>query len=358
MIKKGKRIEFAIYGLALLLIILSYIGIKRDIKGIKKNIEERIPAQDLYRSIPELSGLEEVQVKHGRFKVFKYEIDLTALDLTRRVKIPENWKPESNSKKLGERLPFDWGEWYKKDLKQFFNPHVFYLNALALCKYVPSTDEEAHALVRLKDELIDRFIEFTELQDGARYVIYTFDSTAFSGIKAPWVSGFAQGQALSALCHLYRRFEDDRYLKMAEEIWNSFTQYRDTSSGRFWVTEIDDSGFLWIEEYPLSKEPQPKVLNGHICGIHGLYNYFQLRPHNSDILRLLQGAITSVHRYVNYYRRPGKVNRYSLWDENPDYLPTRTVSQQNDLFQITNEPYFFLMAESFRMDFAHAESSK
>ena len=312
-------------------------------------VYKNILSNQILPDISKLKAAQEIKINRGNFKIIDYDINLDALDFCQRVDIPKDWHIRINQGTLGQRLPFDWTELYINKYNQNFNPDRFCANAWALCKLKRANPEFNDKLVSLKNELIERLLEYTIIQNNARYVIYKFDLNLYCGLPQPWVSGFAQGQILSGLCYLYKYFNDTKALKIAEEIWSSFIQYRARKTENFWITEIDHNGYFWIEEYPLKNDPQPKVLNGHIWGIYGLYNYYQIKLDISS-KQLLQGAITSIHHYVNKYRRQNKINYYDLRTFKPDYYPERTVYQQRDLFTITGEEYFLYTSKLFQED--------
>lgn len=219
-----------------------------------------------------------------------------------------------------------------------------------ICNFEPKNDAERMARHQLGDELFDRLVEYTIVQDGARYPVYRFECQYREHpISQPWVSGYGNGAVLVALTKMYECFRDEQYIKAADEVFETFKQFRREDS-KFWVTMIDDAGYLWIEEMPLPNDPQPRILNGHIRGITGLYFYYRIRP-TEEAKNLLLGAITTVHRYANMFRQPGQVNSYELADpSNGDYKPSRTVQQQIDLYRMTGETYFKETADAFLTD--------
>ncbi|MDJ0694071.1 MAG: D-glucuronyl C5-epimerase family protein [Mastigocoleus sp. MO_188.B34] len=359
-IKKNKIIVFTLFIFVILNVQLFICQKQLLFEQKLEKLSKHLEYIDSLSTIPSLDKLEWATYNTFKFKLKRYRIDLNAFNETGGV--PRNWKiPVHNlNDSLESILPYNLPDNYIKKYKQLFSPWTFKVNAMALANVQTSNQAEYDALVKLKDKLIDRLLEFTVLQSQARYIIYKFDfpiSDTDSVLLKPWVSGFAQGVTLSGLYHLYQRFGDERCLKIADEIFATFTQYRNKQNNKFWVTEIDESGYIWIEEYPLNSEPQPKVLNGHIHGILGVYDYYRMRPDNKDVLTFLQGAITTVHRYVNQYRKPGHINLYDLRFKKSDYGPQRTILQQKYLFDITGQPYFLKMSESFKKDFARASNN-
>ena len=119
-----------------------------------------------------------------------------------------------------------------------------------------------------------------------------------------------------------------------------------------WISFIDDSQYLWFEEYPSSTEPQPRVLNGHIGALMGIYSYYRLWP-NDEAKRLLQAGITTLNQYFVDSRRPGAVNRYCLADrESVDDGPKRAILQQRWLNNITGDDFFAQAAAALMTDTA------
>jgi hypothetical protein len=118
----------------------------------------------------------------------------------------------------------------------------------------------------------------------------------------------------------------------------------------YWVTFVDDDGYLWLEEMPLPVDPQPRILNGHIRGITGIYTYWLING-GGDAKWLLSSALQTVKDHIHLYRRPGKANAYDLLQKTKiDYGPRRTVKQQKELFWITGDPIFKEMSEKFAAD--------
>jgi len=185
----------------------------------------------------------------------------------------------------------------------------------------------------------------------AIYFPYTFDIPVHGHpvdqMVAPWYSGMAQGQSLSAFVRLYSVTGKREYLKTSENIFQSFLYLREESDP--WTAFVDTSGYYWIEEYPM--EVPGQVLNGFIFAIYGLYDYYLL---TKDIVSrlLLQASITTIQRYISEYRNEGGISYYCLKHKHQDggYHMIH-IDQLYTLYRITGDDYFLEMAHNFEADY-------
>lgn len=198
---------------------------------------------------------------------------------------------------------------------------------------------------------LNKLLDISVKSDNARYFPYGFDF-ALHGIPedtliAPWYSGMAQGQALSAFVRAYKLRGVTEYLTASEEIFRSFTQYLGNSNP--WTVFIDDRGYYWIEEYPYIERTQ--ALNGFIFGIYGLYDYYIILK---DLLafELCQAAITTVQEYIYTYRVPGGISYYC--QRHKQQIPKYHIIHTQQLFmlyKITQADFFRTAAEAFYSDY-------
>jgi hypothetical protein len=168
------------------------------------------------------------------------------------------------------------------------------------------------ALINL-DSLIDASIE----SGGAAFYPYTFDYPLYGldelTIHAPWWSGMAQGQILSALVRAFDATGEERYRDAADRTFESFAV---RSIDEWPLTEpavsfVDDDGVLWLEEYSGDLEPA-FVLNGHLFAIFGLYDYWELTG-SEEAASMIDGAATAVAHYLPEFRNgPGELSWYGL----------------------------------------------
>lgn len=128
----------------------------------------------------------------------------------------------------------------------------------------------------------------------------------FYGPQAPWISGMAQGQAISLLLRAHALDADARFLEISRGAFQAFL--RPISEGGV-VSHFPD-GSVVFEEYPT--EPPPHVLNGHLFALFGIHDYTQFwnDPVARELLDLaLDGLRKNLHRYDTGY--------WNLYDLHP-----------------------------------------
>ncbi|MEX1295937.1 MAG: D-glucuronyl C5-epimerase family protein [Candidatus Limnocylindrales bacterium] len=167
-----------------------------------------------------------------------------------------------------------------------------------------------------------------------------------AGQFAPWFNAMTQGLALSFFTRLYHVTGDETHLHGADRVFASFQRLG--QSEQPWVAYVDDAGFLWLEHYPLPKPDH--VLNAHLHAIFGIYEYWQA-TRSPAARQLLNGAVTTMRRNVERYRRPGDVSVYGLTTRtpNPKYHEIH-VWQLNLLARISGDDDFAEMASRLRED--------
>jgi hypothetical protein len=210
--------------------------------------------------------------------------------------------------------------------------------------------------IRNLDSLLDSSTE----SEGAKFFPYTFDFPLYGldelTLHAPWWSGMAQGQMLSALVRAYEATGDERYRNAADSTFASFAP----RPAEDWpVTEpavafVDGDGVLWLEEYSGDLEPA-YVLNGHIFAIFGLYDYWELTG-SEEAERMIDGAATAVAHYLPEFRNgPGELSWYGLTIKpNARGLHTKYHRIHQEQLQVladmTGERLFSDYAELFASD--------
>lgn len=190
----------------------------------------------------------------------------------------------------------------------------------------------------------DRLIEESVGADGAIYFPYTFDfalhGRADALVPSPWYSAMAQGQAMSLFSRLYESSGEKRFLQAAEETFLSFQRLRNDGHEP-WTVQIDEEGFLWLEEYP-TPEGDHHALNGHNFAAYGLYDYYMLTGQGLDEFR---GALTTVLRYFEDYRNPNGLSYYELkYGVTSQKYHEIHIAQLSKLAEMTGERRFAEMA--------------
>jgi hypothetical protein len=157
------------------------------------------------------------------------------------------------------------------------------------------------------DHLISRHVS---VGDGWFYpsgFYYYFGSIHPDVLVPPWYSGIAQGAAVGFFARLYEVTGKQVYKNAAEHTLESFLVPK--GAGHPWVSKVDSSGYLRIEEYP--DTGWEFVFNGHMEAAMGLWDYYRV-THDARGLALYKGALTSVVKYGHAFRTKGWISAYSL----------------------------------------------
>jgi len=128
----------------------------------------------------------------------------------------------------------------------------------------------------------DALLEMQDLDGAFRYqfpwTYYLSGETYAPG----WVSGMAQGQALSVFARAYHLTGDKRYLT-AGNLAFDFMLIPTTDGGVMTtLADLDQSlsGYIWFEEYVSS--PANYTLNGYMFALLGLYDWSHYNPVAGD----------------------------------------------------------------------------
>jgi len=194
------------------------------------------------------------------------------------------------------------------------------------------------------------FVESNEI-DGALFYPYRFDyhvNQQEEGLlKAPWYSGMAQGLALSALTRMFEITGDSLYFDYCRRTFRSLL--RKKGKDMPWVTFRDDTGCLWIDEYPLT--PPSRTLNGFIFAIFGLYDFYRLTA-DSAARQMLQESLSTVKNYLLLFRRPGRPSFYGLrFGHYAANYHALHIRQLQYLHKMTGDSFFRVWADSLYHDY-------
>lgn len=118
---------------------------------------------------------------------------------------------------------------------------------------------------------------------GAAVWMHHFDWEYRTTLKAPWYSGLAQGQGISALLRAHQISGERRYLEAATAAFGAF-QLQVGEGG----VVLDEGEGSWIEEYIV--DPPTHILNGFIWALWGVYDY-SLVTEDPDARRLFARAV-------------------------------------------------------------------
>ncbi len=129
-------------------------------------------------------------------------------------------------------------------------------------------------------------------------------------LQAPWYSGLAQGQGISALVRAHKESGNSCYLDAAQRAFVSF-QCPISEGG---VAVTDECGDLWFEEYIVS--PPTHILNGFIWALWGVHDYFLATTDKSAQELFSRGVGTLLHNLERY-----DLGFWSLYEQSGTRLP-------------------------------------
>ena len=126
---------------------------------------------------------------------------------------------------------------------------------------------------------------------------YKFDWEYLYPLKSPWRSALAQGQGISVLARAYVMTQNENYLKIAQNAFESFKRPTTMPGG---VTVVDNDGYVWFEEVVVEPHPPTHILNGFIWALWGVSDYY-LVSGDSDAQRLYNEGVRTLEKYIPEY---------------------------------------------------------
>ena len=158
----------------------------------------------------------------------------------------------------------------------------------------------------------------------------------FYNISAPWISGMAQGQAVSVLLRAHQLTDEVKYRETGRRAWRIFQVPVDEGGV---VSFFPDSRPI-VEEYP-APHFMTGVLNGFIFAIFGVYDFAQYlndEEANQFFHESIESLKNNLHRYDSGY--------WSYYDlKSPQRLASKPyhrlhIEQLKVLFDIAGEELF------------------
>lgn len=139
-------------------------------------------------------------------------------------------------------------------------------------------------------------LQMRQERGGRRYGVweYHFNWPPYN-LKAPWVSGMAQGLGLQVLVRAYLLTKNKTYIDTARLAMNAF--FVEVEDGG--VTYKEDVGW-WYEEYASEAAVRSKVLNGMQHAVIGISEYHSATKDAQSSI-LLQQGLSSLIAHVDRY---------------------------------------------------------
>ena len=168
------------------------------------------------------------------------------------------------------------------------------------------------------------------------YYVWQYNFDWIHGLKAPWISGMAQGEIISLFSRLYKITSDERYIAIAKLAYNTFLV--PVSAGGV----LDDlNGGKFIQESP-SKRPS-YILNGFIYAIWGVFDLYLVTKEKS-IYDFFVELIETLKNNISFYDK-AKWSLYDLYDTKFFNVSSITyhnlhIVQLESLYLISGEKIF------------------
>jgi hypothetical protein len=153
-------------------------------------------------------------------------------------------------------------------------------------------------------------------------------------MKPPWYSGMAQGQALPVLVKAYQITGEKKYLDSAKMLLNSF--FVEVKDGG--VTYKTSNDGWWYEEYPIIGA-KPRVLNGMIWAVLGIYDYYNY-TYDSEAKYLFDQGVLALKKNLPYYDNNGNSYYDLLTHNSAPYYHKLHIKLLGLLYNITKEDIF------------------
>ncbi len=215
-------------------------------------------------------------------------------------------------------------------------------------KFSKTKDEKLKRLViNNADWLVENSIEkndYAILEYNFPFPVYDF--------KKPWKSAMAQGQAIQALIFTHKITQNEKYLKSAKKLLNSF--FVEVENGG--VTYKDSEHEWWYEEYASETGKIPRVLNGMIFALLGIYDFFQY-TNDKNAMYLFEQGIRSLKKNLSKFDFNDGYSYYDLLGRPARKYHKVHLDLLKKLFEITNEKIFYKYYEKWKdFDFLKHQS--
>ena len=151
-----------------------------------------------------------------------------------------------------------------------------------------------------------RWVEANAVEEpGQRFLIWLHDFPLRTPpVQPPWISGMAQGEALSVLARSFLRTRSSRTADIAQRAARAFLHT--VSEGGVIVRASDDRCFIEEVAHPSAIH----ILNGCLTGVFGLYEYLRVFP-DPPLQAVLEACLQGVENWLPAFDT-GYWSRYSL----------------------------------------------
>lgn len=207
--------------------------------------------------------------------------------------------------KEGDNLIFD-----EKGIPKVKYNDEFSYNPVTISQFALSEYGKIYKGLTNDDSRFINAIEtLLDLQDDGGAFRYNFKYKYYlSGetYKEGWVSGMAQGQAISALVRAYIHTKEEKYFQAAEKAFQFLVLPKEEGGTYTTLADFDSSleDYIFFEEY--ISTPNGYTLNGYMFTLLGIYDLWQLseleKSKNRNLYKkYFRKGMKSLEKLLPYY---------------------------------------------------------
>ncbi len=164
---------------------------------------------------------------------------------------------------------------------------------------------------------------------------FHFQQTYYASVGVPWRSGLSSGKAIEAFIRGYEWSGDLHYLADAEKLMRGF--YVNIREGGFAYMDADG---WWYEEYADTNCNTPRVINGHIDALLGVYEFMKLTGSDSA-LKVFENGLQALRNNIHRYDVGNGWTYYDVNGKKSDKQYQRTmVDMMKRLYAVTGDGLF------------------
>jgi hypothetical protein len=157
----------------------------------------------------------------------------------------------------------------------------------------------------------------------------------YDSVGVPFTSGMTSGLAIQVFTEAYRLTKSPAYLTYAKALIRGY--FIPIAAGGF--TYKDSNGW-WYEELADTAMHTPRILDGHIFAITGLYEYWRATKDDSAALIIFKGVEVLKHRLKEFDIGNGWPY-YDIYKKPADKKYHHTLANQMlQLYHITGDEFF------------------
>lgn len=191
--------------------------------------------------------------------------------------------------------------------------------------------------------IAEYFVNNASYRDDFVVWEYTFP-WEFYNMNPPWISGMAQGLAVEVLGHAYDLTGKQIYKEIADKALRAFLVPIEEGG----VT-IDTGNGRWYEEYADIGGKNPRVLNGMIYALQGIYNFWLITG-NEEAKMIFDKGVIALKQNLPIYDAWGWSYYDALGNVASDEYHRIHVEQMKWLYEVTRNPMFADYAADWEND--------